>query len=91
MATSKKGAQRVFIARGEHPTIPGQHFSVHATRKGAARAALKSLNIIRKDLGMCEVDKFDDLYVQYAKQEYERQEGDPDDLDVWIDVYTVRA
>lgn len=81
---------KIYIARGEHYNIPGQHFSVHATLEGAKDSALASLNMIRADLGMDGVRSFSERAVQAVKKVLERRGDDPDECDVWIEPHWVK-
>lgn len=81
---------KVFIARGEHFSTPGEHFSVHATMAGANAAALKSLNMLRADLDMPPVTVFTARSINPVKEVLERRGDDPDECDVWIEEFEVK-
>lgn len=79
---------KVFIARGDHYSVPGHRLRAHGSMQGAKASALKFLNIIRKELDLPEAKRFSSAGVIVCQRKLV-DAGDDGTCDVWIETLEV--
>lgn len=83
--------QSVWIATGEHPTIPGVQTTVHATEAGANASALAMVNIIRHWFKLPVTIDLEAGLAEVKRLWEEQRSGDDPEWDVWVQEYKVEA